>query len=214
MRPELSGDMGMSAVVIGARNLIQDLRREPRLGAVAVGQAVDDGDGLVLTALVQEKLGRLEQMEDEEADDKHGKGDDANRHDKVPPPLLHGPAGDEEPGHQGREQLSDRPPHGQQREQGTGSIGQELHEQGAVDGQVPADAEAQRGEEEAHSAPALGVRRHDAEDAGDEQRHDEGDAAPEKVGADAPDEAAKGETDKEGAGGVADRLLRDAKFTR
>lgn len=179
---------------------------------VAEREAVNDGDGLVLTALVEEELGRFEEVEDEEPNDEHGKGDDANGDDKIPPALLNRPVRDEVPCNERRDELADGPPHGEEGQQGAGGVGEELEEQGAVDRQTAADAEAKSAEEEADGPPALRVGGHDAEDAGDEERRVEGDAAPEEVGANAPEEAARREADEEGARRVSDCLLVDAEL--
>lgn len=211
-RAELLYNMRDAFILFGASDEIQDFRGEPGLSAVSVGDAVDDRHGLLLPALVQEELWRLEKMEAEEAQHKHGKRDDANRHDKVPPALLDGPVAHKVPRDQRRDELAKRPPHAEQGEQRAGRVGQELEEQGAVDGQAAADAEAQGGEEEAHAGPRLGVGGHDAEDAGDEERHVEGDAAAQVVGADAPDGAAEGEAQEERAGRVAHGFLLNVEF--
>lgn len=157
---------------------------------------MDNGDGFILSALVEEELGRLEEVEDEEANHKHGERDDAYCQDEIPPSLLRRPLPNEEPRNERRRKLSDRPPDRQQGEQSARRIRQKLEKQGTVNGQVSTDAETERAEEEADAAPALGVRGHDAEDAGDEERHVEGDAAAEKVGPNAPDETAEGETEE------------------
>lgn len=193
---------------------LEDGHCQPRLGPVAEGDVLDDGDGLGRAVLAEEELGRLVHGVDDAAEDEHGERDGADGEDEVAPPFVGGPVGDEVPGDEGREELADGPPHGEKGEQRRRALGEQLEEEGAVDGQVAADAEAQGGEEEADPAPGGGVGREDAEDAGDDERGVEGDAAAEDVAADAPDGAADAETEEDGAGGVADRLLVDAELGR
>lgn len=193
---------------------LEDRHCQPRLGPVTEGNVLDDGDGLGRAVLAEEELGRLVHGVDDAAEGEHGERDDADGEDEVAPALVGGPVGDEVPGDDGREELADGPPHGEQGEQRRGPLGEQLEEQGAVDGQVAADAEAQGGEEEADPAPGGGVRREDAEDACDDERRVEGDTAAEDVAADAPDGTADAEAEEDSAGGVADRLLVDAELGR
>jgi hypothetical protein len=80
------------------RNQIQDLRSKPSFGLVSVGNAVNNGHGLILSTLVKEELWGLKQSEDEESDDKHGKRNEANEYNKVPPSLVYGILGNKVPG--------------------------------------------------------------------------------------------------------------------
>lgn len=191
---------------------VQDILGEPRLGAVAVRQPVHDGDGLGLAAAREEELGALKEVKHEEADAEHDERDDADRQDKVPPPNVGRPPPDEEPGQQRRGELADGPPDGQERQQRGRGVGEELEEQGAVDGQVAADAEAEQREEEADGGPGRAEGGEDAEEGGDEQGDVEGDAAAEDVGADAPGEAAEAEAEEEVRGGVADLFFGHVEF--
>ncbi|KAI6748884.1 hypothetical protein HG531_007831 [Fusarium graminearum] len=123
---------------------------------------------LVLAALIEKEFRRLEKVEDEESDDEHGKGDDADSDNKVPPTLFDRPVADEEPCDQRRDELSKGPPDGQQCKQSAGSIREELEEQSSINREIATDSEAKSSEEETDATPALGIGGHDAENAGDE----------------------------------------------
>ncbi|KFY69558.1 hypothetical protein V496_00139 [Pseudogymnoascus sp. VKM F-4515 (FW-2607)] len=57
-----------------ASDRVENLLADPGLGLVLEGNASDDGDGFALAATAEEELWRLEQVEEEEAADEHGKG--------------------------------------------------------------------------------------------------------------------------------------------
>ena len=68
-----------------AANRVEDVFGEPGLALVEVCDSVDDRDGFGLSAAREEELGRLEQVEEEEAADEHEEGDAADDVDKVAP---------------------------------------------------------------------------------------------------------------------------------
>lgn len=78
----LVGDLGVTA------DLVENVFGEPGLAFVEVGNPVDHGDGFSLSAAREEELGRLEQVEEEEAADKHEEGDAADDIDEVAPALV------------------------------------------------------------------------------------------------------------------------------
>ena len=81
-----------------AADLVEDVFGEPGLGLVEVGDSVDYGDGLGLSAAGEEELGRLEQVEEEEAADEHEEGDAADDVDEVTPALVDREVCDASPG--------------------------------------------------------------------------------------------------------------------
>lgn len=93
-------------------------------------------------------------MEEEEADEKHNEGDDADGEDEVSPSLVNGPVGDEEPGKQGGAELSDGPPNREEGQQGAGGVGQKFEKESPVHGEVAANAETHDGIQHTNSAPA------------------------------------------------------------
>lgn len=151
-------------------------------------------------------------MEHKEPDGEHDQRDDPDGQHKVPPSDGRGPPANEEPCQQRRGELAHGPPDRKQGQQGRGGVGEELEEQGAVDGQVAADAEPKQGEEETNGGPGGGEGGEDAKERGDEQRDVEGDAAAENVGADAPGKAAEAEAEEEVRSGVANLFFRDVEF--
>lgn len=56
-----------------------------------MGNVLDHRDGLLVLTFVDEELGRLAELEDEEAHTKHGQGDAAQREQQVPPPHIVAP---------------------------------------------------------------------------------------------------------------------------
>jgi hypothetical protein len=68
-----------------AADLVEDVFGEPGLALVEVGDSVDDRDGFGLSAAREEELGRLEQVEEEEAADEHEEGDAADDVNEVAP---------------------------------------------------------------------------------------------------------------------------------
>ena len=91
-RELLADDLGVAA------NLVEDVFGEPGLALVEVGDSVDYGDGLGLSAAGEEELGRLEQVEEEEAADEHEEGDAADDVDEVTPALVDREVCDASPG--------------------------------------------------------------------------------------------------------------------
>ncbi len=171
---------------------VQDVGRQPRLGAVAVGDAVHDGDGLGLAAAGEQVLRRLEEAEGEEAHDGHGEGDEAEERTKRRHPSS---AGQRAMKNQASSDDTSWPT-GHQTESRVSSdedaSGRNSREEGAVDGQVAADAKPEGAVQEADGGPGWRARRQHAEEAGrDQQRGVERDAAAHDVGADAPEEAAE-----------------------
>lgn len=59
---------------------------------------MDDRDGFGLSATGQQELGRLEQVEEEEAADEHEEGDAADDVDEVAPALVDREVDDAAPG--------------------------------------------------------------------------------------------------------------------
>lgn len=83
------GHLGADNFLGFAADLVEDVFAEPGLGLVPVGDAVDDSDGFTLAAAREEVLRGLEEVEEEEAAEKHDEGDGAQGEDEVTPsPVL------------------------------------------------------------------------------------------------------------------------------
>ena len=75
----LGHDLGVTA------DLVENVLGEPGLALVEVGDSMHHGYGFGLSAAGEEELGRLEQVEEEEAADEHEEGDAADDVDEVAP---------------------------------------------------------------------------------------------------------------------------------
>lgn len=171
------GELGL--VVVGARNVLHD------------------ANGLFVLALVDEELGALAKVEEEEAQAKHGERDGPQREEQVAPALVVvAPAaglprgesgriargervglgevgaarhgGDEAEGDGGAEDHADGLEDGQGREQEALVLGQELEGDGRVDGDVAAHAEADKGREDQEGGVVVGGAQTEAENGGKE----------------------------------------------
>lgn len=166
---------------------------------VLVGHELQRLDDLGVLAETEEVLWRLAQADDGDAQDRQDEHEGAAGEEDVPPspvavlgarlsvetvPLLRD---HEPPGNEAGNSLADTPPGRQQGQQPLLVAGEELEEDGGVQDEVAAAAEAEEGDEEAEGGPV----RHGAGDyaarGADEEGDVEGVLAADDVGAEAPE---------------------------
>lgn len=108
--------------------------------------------------------------------------------------------------------MTNRPPDGEKGQEVTARRGEELEEQGTIDGQVAADTETNTSEKSASSNPTGRSTSRHAKDRGDEQSAIECQTATNNIRHDAPERSTDTETQEESESGVSDLLFRVAEL--
>lgn len=173
---------------------------------IAARDLMHDANSLVVQALAHEVLGRLENGEQEKASAEHQQRQTTHSDQEIPPAQVVGPQAlvgglgarevpQQRPRDQVRDDLGDGPVDGQDGEEVLVGPGQELEEDGRVDGEVAADAEGPEGREDADGGEGGGGGGDEAPQGSQAERQVEGPAAPEDVAPEAPEHGAGEEPD-------------------
>lgn len=213
--------------------VLKALDRDGAGDLVEVCNVLQHLDGVGVPAAKQQKLGRLLELEEEEARDPRRDGDGPNRkHGVAPAPIVALAAAglpggdvaarlevggarvvwDEAVGDGGADDDAEGLKDGQRGEEPTLAARQQLEADGGVDGDVAADADADKGRQHQHAVVRVRRPQADAKDAGDQHREVEGPVPPDDVRDHAPEERPRREPCVEGRAEVARVHGAEAEF--
>lgn len=218
---------------------LKHLQGQVARSLVDSGHVLQRLDGLRVLAAIEEKLGRLPEVEDDEAQDEDAQRDGPEGEEEMSPARVGGAGaavgarGDVATrgqrvglGEVGRAGLvrnkgkgddaadddADGLEDGQAGEEEALVLRDELEGNGGVDGDVSAHAKANKGREDQEGGVTVGSTQAEPKDGGDEARQVEGPAAADDVGEEAPDKGTRRQTGVEARRDVARLVVAKAQL--